>query len=99
MEEFLETLTVLMDAWKLVSPLEMRGVKDFSLPEDDWLSAVLAVTMDITKLQALGKVELRSSWSVQRAPCRSCSHFTAKLRSRMRSASLAKQMENSAVQA
>jgi hypothetical protein len=57
MEGVSEALTVLMDAWKLMS-LTMRGVKDFRLPEGDWLSEVLAVTMEVARLQALGKVEL-----------------------------------------
>ena len=53
-------LTVVMDAWKLVSPGagQMRGAKDFRLLEDDWLSAVLAVTLEMAKQQALGKGEL-----------------------------------------
>ena len=37
----------------------MRGVKDFHLPEDGWLSAARAVTLEMAKLQALGKGELQ----------------------------------------
>jgi len=60
MEEWMRELTVVMDAWKLVSPGagQMRGAKDFRLLEDDWLSAVLAVTLEMAKQQALGKGEL-----------------------------------------
>jgi hypothetical protein len=60
MEGQMRELTEVMDAWKLVSPGvgQMRGVKDFRLPEDGCLRAVLAVTLAMAKQQALGKAEL-----------------------------------------
>jgi hypothetical protein len=60
MTEQTRELTVALDAWKVVSPGagQMRGVKDFRLPEDKWSSATRAVSLEMAKLQALGKGEL-----------------------------------------
>jgi hypothetical protein len=53
-------LAVALDAWKVLSvgAGQTRGVKDFRLPEDGWLSAARAVTLEVAKLQALRKGEL-----------------------------------------
>jgi len=61
MSELTRELAVALDAWEVLSPGagQMRGVKDFRLPEDGWLSAARAVTLEMAKLQALGKGELQ----------------------------------------
>jgi hypothetical protein len=55
-----QKLTTALEAWKAVSPGagQLRGVRDFRLPDDEWKSATRAATLEIAKLQALGKGEL-----------------------------------------
>jgi hypothetical protein len=60
MTEQTQELTEDLDAWKAVSPGagQLRGVRDFRLLEDEWTSATRAVSLEMAKLQALGKGEL-----------------------------------------
>ena len=55
-----QKLTATLDAWKAVNPGagQLRGVRDFRLLEDEWTSATRAVSLEMAKLQALGKGEL-----------------------------------------
>ena len=60
MTELLQELTEALDAWKAVSPAvgQLREMKDFRLPDEEWTSAMRAVILVMPKLQALGKGEL-----------------------------------------
>jgi hypothetical protein len=86
MSEQTREQAVALDAWKVLGSGagQTQGVKDFRLSEDGWLSAARATTLEMAKMQALGKGELEEQ-------------LTAKLRCRRRSASLAKRMGSSAV--
>jgi hypothetical protein len=55
-----QKLTATLDAWKAVNPGagQLRGVRDFRLPDDEWKRATRAATLEMAKLQALGKGEL-----------------------------------------
>jgi hypothetical protein len=60
MTELLDELQEFLDAWKAVSPDvgQLRGVKDFRLPDKEWTSAMRAAILVMAKLQALGRADL-----------------------------------------
>jgi hypothetical protein len=49
MTELLQELTEALDAWKAVSPAvgQVREVKDFRLPDEEWTSAMCVVILVI----------------------------------------------------
>jgi hypothetical protein len=66
MTELLEELSEVLAAWKAVSPDvgQLRGVKDFRLPDEEWTSAMRAAILVMAKLQALGRADLEEKLAV-----------------------------------
>jgi hypothetical protein len=66
MTELLKELSKVLDAWKAVSPGvgQLRGVKDFRLPDEEWASAMRAAILVMAKLQALGRGDLKEKLAV-----------------------------------